>query len=51
MPDLEHVMPWLRPRGAMLFHRGRGRHGVGITAETQLVLAGAMVGWLLARRR
>jgi hypothetical protein len=51
MPDLEHVLPWLRPRGEMLFHRGRGHHGVGVTVETQLVLAGATVGWLLARRR
>ena len=51
MPDLEHVVPWLRPRGGMLFHRGRGRHGVGIAAETQLLLAGVTVGWLLARRR
>jgi hypothetical protein len=51
MPDLEHVVPWLRPRGELLFHRGPGRHGVGITVEAQLVLAGATVGWLLARRR
>ncbi|HJQ48997.1 MAG TPA: hypothetical protein VJ838_00580 [Gaiellaceae bacterium] len=51
MPDLEHLVPWLRPRGEMLFHRGRGRHGVGIAVETQLLLAGATVGWLLARRR
>jgi hypothetical protein len=51
MPDLEHVLPWLRPRGELLFHRGRARHGVGITVEAQLVLAGAMVGWLLTSRR
>ena len=51
MPDLEHLFPWLRPGGEMLFHRGRGRHGVGISAETQLLLAGATVGWLLTRRR
>jgi hypothetical protein len=51
MPDLEHVLPWLRPGGEKLFHRGPGRHGVGITAEAQLVIAGAAVGWLLARRR
>jgi hypothetical protein len=50
MPDLEHLMPWLRLRGEKLFHRG-GRHGVGISAEAQLVLAGAIVGGLLARRR
>jgi hypothetical protein len=51
MPDLEHVLPWLRPRGEFLFHRGPGGHGVGFTVETQLVLAGATVGWLLAHRR
>jgi hypothetical protein len=50
MPDLEHVLPWLRPRGEKLFHRGGGRHGIGISAEAQLVLAGGTLGWLLARR-
>jgi hypothetical protein len=50
VPDLEHLLPWLRPRGKKLFHRGRGRHGVGIAVETQLLLAGATVGWLLSRR-
>jgi hypothetical protein len=50
-PDLEHIVPWLRPRGEKLFHRGGGRHGVGISAEAQLLLAGAAVGFLLARRR
>jgi hypothetical protein len=50
MPDLEHIVPWLRPRGEKLFHRGGGRHGFGITAETQLLVAGGIVGWLLARR-
>jgi hypothetical protein len=51
MPDLEHLVPWLRLRGEKLFHRGGGRHGVGISAEAQLLLAGAVVGLLLARRR
>jgi hypothetical protein len=51
MPDLEHILPWLRVRGEKVFHRGGGRHGVGISAETQLLLAGALVGLLLARRR
>jgi hypothetical protein len=51
MPDLEHILPWLRPRGEKLFHRGGGRHGAGLSAETQLLLAGAVVGFLLARRR
>jgi hypothetical protein len=50
MPDLEHVLPWLRPRGEKLFHGSGGRHGVGISAEAQLVLAGGTIGWLLARR-
>ena len=50
MPDLEHVAPWLRPGGEKLFHRG-GRHGAGISADAQLVFAGALLGWLLARRR
>jgi hypothetical protein len=50
-PDLEHVIPWIRPHGKKLFHRGRGRHGVGISAEAQLIVAGAVVGLLLVRRR
>jgi hypothetical protein len=51
MPDLEHVVPWLRPGGEKLFHRDRGGHGVGISAEAQLLSAGALLGLLLARRR
>jgi hypothetical protein len=51
MPDLEHILPWLRVRGEKVFHRSGGRHGVGISVETQLLLAGAIVGLLLARRR
>jgi hypothetical protein len=51
LPDLEHVLPVPRLRGKKLFHRGGGRHGVGISVEAQLVLAGAIVGGLLARRR
>lgn len=51
MPDLEHLVPWLRVHGEKIFHRGGGRHGVGVTAEMQLLLAGALVGLLLARRR
>jgi hypothetical protein len=50
-PDLEHLAPWLRVGGQTIFHRGRGRHGVGISAETQLLLAGSVVGFMLARRR
>ena len=51
MPDLEHLVPRLRPRGEKVFHRGRGRHGVGISVERQLLAAGLLVGLLLARRR
>jgi hypothetical protein len=51
MPDLEHLVPWLRPGGEMLFHRGGGRHGAGLSAGAQLALAGALVGLLVARRR
>jgi len=51
VPDLEHIVPWLRLRGEKLFHRGVGRHGAGISAEAQLLLAGAIVGVLLGRRR
>jgi hypothetical protein len=51
MPDLEHLFPWLRVGGEMLFHRGRGRHGAGVPAETQLLLAGAVLGLLVGRRR
>jgi hypothetical protein len=51
MPDLEHIAPWFRLRGEKLFHRGGGRHGAGISAEAQLVLAGVTLGLLLAGRR
>jgi hypothetical protein len=51
MPDLEHVVPGLRIRGQKVFHRGGGRHGFGISAQTQLLLAGTLVGLLLGRRR
>jgi len=47
-PDLEHVFPALRPRGRKLFHGGRGWHRSGaLPAKLQLVLAGAIVGFLL----
>ena len=51
MPDLEHIVPRLRVGGKKVFHRGGGRHGFGISAERQLLLAGTVVGLLLARRR
>jgi len=50
-PDLEHIFPWLRLRGEKVFHRGGGQHGGGISAEAQLMLAGALVGLLLGRQR
>jgi len=49
-PDVEHVVPWLRFRGDKLFHRGGGRHGSGMPAEVQLLLAGAILGVLLRPR-
>jgi hypothetical protein len=47
-PDLEHIIPRLRPRGRKLFHGGRGWHRAGgLRADVQLVLAGAIIGVLL----
>jgi hypothetical protein len=47
-PDLEHVFPAFRPRGRKLFHGARGWHRAGfLPANLQLVLAGAIVGFLL----
>jgi len=51
MPDLEHVVPWLRLDGEKIFHRSVGRHGAGLSAEAQLLMAGVLVGLLLGRRR
>lgn len=51
MPDLEHLVPRLRVGGEKVFHRGGGRHGTGLSAEAQLLAAGALVGFLLERRR
>jgi hypothetical protein len=51
MPDLEHLVPRPWVGGEKVFHRGGGRHGTGISAEAQLLTAGALVGFLLARRR
>lgn len=50
-PDLEHVFPRLRPRGSKLFHGHHGWHRSGrFPSEVQLVLAGVIVGALVARR-
>jgi hypothetical protein len=49
-PDLEHVLPFLRPRGSKLFH-GRGWHRSGrLPADLQLLLAGAILGALIGPR-
>jgi hypothetical protein len=51
-PDLEHVVPLLRPRGNKLFHGRRGWHRSGrFPTHVQLLLAGAIVGALIAPRR
>jgi hypothetical protein len=50
-PDLEHLFRWLRPGGKKLFHPGLGGsgHGRGVPTGVQLLLAGAILGWLLGR--
>ena len=51
-PDLEHVVPWLRPGGRKLFHRrGGSSHAGGVPAGVQLLLAGSIVGALLGPGR
>lgn len=49
-PDLEHVVPWLRPRGRKLFHR-EGNVDSGLSTGIQLLAAGAIIGFLAGRRR
>jgi hypothetical protein len=50
-PDLEHIFPALRPRGRKLFHGRRGWHRAGgFPANVQLLVAGAIVGFLLGPR-
>src|SRR3989442_14525673 len=48
VPDLEHVVPALRPRGSKLFHGRFGRHTSGglLPVEVQLLLAGITIGAL-----
>ena len=51
-PDLEHIFPSLRPGGKKLFHGKLGWHRAGaFPAGLQLVLAGAIIGFLLGPRR
>jgi hypothetical protein len=50
-PDLEHVLPFVRPRGQKLFHRRRGWHrSGGLSVPVQLLTAGVTIGLLLTRR-
>ena len=49
-PDLEHVLPWIRPRGQKVFHGRHGWHRSGrLSSSVQLLVAGAILG-ALARR-
>jgi hypothetical protein len=51
-PDLEHVFRVMRPGGRKVFHGRWGWHRSGaFPAAAQLVLAGAIVGYLLSPRR
>ena len=50
-PDLEHILPFLRPGGRKLFHGEHGWHRAGrFPANVQLLLAGAILGALVAPR-
>jgi hypothetical protein len=52
-PDVEHVFPLPRPGGRKLFpsHRVPGWHRPGgVPAWAQLLAAGAITGWVLAKR-
>jgi hypothetical protein len=52
-PDLEHILSLPRPGGRKLFpsHRVRGWHRAGgISASAQLLLAGFLLGAVLANR-
>ena len=47
-PDLEHVVPLVRPRGRKLFHgRASWHRSGGLPAPAQLLIAGATIGLLL----
>jgi hypothetical protein len=51
-PNLEHVLPLLRPRGRKLFHDRLGWHRSGrFPAALQVLLAGAILGALSVSRR
>lgn len=54
VPDVEHVLPLPRPGGRKLFpsHRRPGWHRIGgVSANAQLLLAGALLGAVLGARR
>ena len=49
-PDLEHVLPFLRPSGRKLFHDRLGWHRDGpFSAHLQLLLAGVILVAMIAR--
>jgi len=48
-PDVEHLVPWLRPRRRKIFHR-RAQHGGGLPTGLQLLVAGYIIGLLLGPR-
>jgi hypothetical protein len=51
-PDVEHLVRLPRPGGSKLFHGRRGWHRAGgLPTDAQLVLAGFLIGRLLAPRR
>jgi hypothetical protein len=50
-PDLEHVLPFMRPVGRKLFHDRLGWHRSGrFSAYLQLLLAVGIIGALIAPR-
>jgi hypothetical protein len=50
-PDLEHVLPFLRPGGRKLFHDRLGWHRAGrFPVYLQLLLAGGILGALSMRK-
>ena len=50
-PDLEHVLPFLRPGGRKLFHDRLGWHRAGrFPVSLQLLLAGGILAVLSMRR-
>jgi hypothetical protein len=53
VPDLEHLIPALRPRGMKVFHRRRGgdRRSTGLSPGAQMILAGVILAPLVLRER